>query len=85
LCSKTGDYIKYLKRENMHKIHDNLGSTFRTCTTAVHIEQHMHKERRKLCMTGIAAIDLDSFSPFPKNPKIAVFFREIELISWARA
>ncbi len=69
--------MRYLKRDNMHKIHDNLGSTFRTCTTAVHIEQHMHKEWGKLCMTGLAVINPDSFSLFPKNPKIAAFFREV--------
>ncbi len=36
----------------MHKIHDNLGFIFRTCTTAVHIEQHMHKKWGELCITG---------------------------------
>ena len=51
MCSKIRDCIRYLKRDNVHRIQRYSGDSSYKCTTPVHTSQNMHKKTKNLCMT----------------------------------
>lgn len=51
MCSKIRDCIRYLKRDNVHRIQRYSGDSSYKCTIPVHTSQNMHKKTKILCMT----------------------------------